>query len=175
MKDTLENPRIVDDVANRKLRSSLRIQPCVPIGVFKCFAKMAIAILPESELANFRWTMDWIREPDDRKHLSAVQGAGCFQYYLYDEFPHPWVALLRRKTSGTPLPYMMIMLGTASAVFHSWVPLSLMDGLFAGRPMVMPKMGSTIVNGDKVAQCQAIRMASADVVRGMTLEVEQTY
>lgn len=175
IKDTLQNARIIDDVDGKKLRGSLHVQPHIPLRVFKCFSKCALAVMPPDELQLFAKAIAWILDPDDKKLARFLRGAGCFKYYLHDELPSPFIALLRRTTRDTPLPYMMVMLGTESIILHSFVPFSPMDEIFFGQDMVMPKMGSLVLPGGRVTHCEAIPLASADVVRDTVLDVELRY
>ena len=67
------DPLFVDDPDSKKLSATLETQPYVPILVYKCLVKMALAIMPVEELEHFARTLKWLLEPDPSSNLNDVR------------------------------------------------------------------------------------------------------
>lgn len=61
------------DVFLKKDTSEMEIffdrEPYIPAAVYKCLVKMALSIMPETELDNFKDTIRWILSPDHSRHF----------------------------------------------------------------------------------------------------------
>lgn len=97
--------------------------PFVPIAVFKTFVRMAIALIPRSELANFRTVIDWIREKDHTIKIDNVCPGILYSRIPQNAPPDTVMAVLfRRHTNELNLPYMVFVLMFGNHVFQVFVP-----------------------------------------------------
>jgi hypothetical protein len=175
LKETGDHPIFTDDVERKKLGGQLTLQPYVPVRVLKCLAKMAIAIMPDEELPHFELTRKWLLEKDDKKGLNKIRGIGCYKYLLRVPYPHPWVALMRRRNDDTPLPYMMVLFGVSNLLLQAHVPMSPKDNVCAGRMITIPRVGSLVIPGIGEHRWASLSLPSAEIVRDMTLELVLSY
>jgi hypothetical protein len=170
VKDVAARPFTKEDLENRELHFAFDSQPFVPVRVLKCFAKMALALMPPEELKNFPKTMKWILERDDAVGMNHVRGAGCYVYLMPIIFPRPWVTLLHRVTTDTPLPYMLILLGNGSLTLQAHVPMTHMNDMFVGQKVTVPRFGPVLHPGEDESHCQAIPLDSAEWKRDGRLD-----
>jgi hypothetical protein len=170
------SPLFVDDPGKRTLTGALQTQPYIPILVYKCLVKMALAIMPEEELPNFSHTLAWLSERDPARGLHGVRAAACYHYDVFVERPSS-VFLLRRRTFDTPLPYMLFFLTMGRIVLQTYLPLTPMDNYFAGAgvPVSFPRMGAIVVPGKGESHFGAIRLGSAEAVRDNQVDVVLRY
>jgi hypothetical protein len=170
-----EVPIIEEDEAEQILRMSIPAQPYIPIRVLKCLSKMALAIMPEEELPNFTHTIHWILEPDDTKDLERFRGDGCYIYFYRGAFVRPHAVLLRRKTTDTPLPYMLFLLHTGFFGVGSHVSLTPCNDMFAGQRMNIPRVGTIIVPGRGESSSRHVRLDSVEKRKEHTMDFEFRY
>lgn len=168
------SPLFIDDPDNKTLSAALGSQPYIPILAYKCLVKMALAIMPTEELQNFTHTLTWLMERNPSCSSNRVRSAAC---YIYDYFlPYPSSAvLLRRRTSDTPLPYMLFVLNLGRVVVQTYLPLTPMDNCFAGMKVRFPRMGSIVVPGKGESHFGTFSLASSEVVKDNLVDVVLSY
>lgn len=89
----------------------------VPSLVFKCLTKIALTIMPETELVNFVETMEWVYS--DKKILNKLPPVLFHMYAGMKPFDFISCTLFRRKeTHKDSVPYMMFMLAYSNFVFQ---------------------------------------------------------
>jgi len=124
-----DDPFMVVDEVNKKVRFDLKRDAYTPVAVLKAFVKIGLTVLPAEELPNFTEAMAWIREPDHGKGL-------------VDEFPLVWafqpgpmpndlivLMLLRRRAGITGVPYAFMVLAYGNEVFQVFLPSPKQQGL----------------------------------------------
>jgi hypothetical protein len=124
-----DDPRYTVDEATRTITFRMLRQPYVPMGVFKCMVKMALAVMPASETASCAHLKTWILEP---KHT--------FESYPYSPLsvifqgvPGPLrneaitYSLVRRKAGRTDIPYMIFVLHFSNALLQITLPMHVED------------------------------------------------
>lgn len=115
---------------DRKVDLKLRRLPYYPIDVYKAFVKMALTILPEKEIPNFKDALEWIRCKDRSwvlmkpLHLRSVFVPG----------PRPFddiaLFLFIRKDNTDNVPYAIFVIAFGNEQFQLVVPCPAKD---AGR------------------------------------------
>jgi len=104
-------------------------QPYIPRSVYKCLVKMALSIMPEEEIINFKDTVSWlnIEKPEDDK--IKTDSFVCFHSFTPGGNPFPWitVVLLKRKRDDLILPYMSFFIAFSNYTFQIFIPFSIRD------------------------------------------------
>jgi hypothetical protein len=118
------DPIAVVNEATEEFTLTVPQDPYTPVAVLKAFTKMALSLLPEEELPNFRRAMSWIRNTDHQVGLVKTSSFPVLYTFVpgNDPFENSAV-LLRRKTDDLPLlPYAMFVLFYGNEVFQTIVP-----------------------------------------------------
>jgi len=135
------DPLVTWDPATRTVTVTTHTQPHVPLAVFKTLVKMALAIMPATELQLFHHAVAWIREPDHAEDSADfAQAARCYLTFL----PGPmqpevgWVRLLRRRSPDAELPYMLLVTQFRNAALQIMVPCCPLDNHWVGKLVQLP-------------------------------------
>jgi hypothetical protein len=135
------DPMVNWDPATRTITVTAPTQPHVPLAVYKTLTKMALAIMPLTELQHFQHAIAWIRDPDhDKNSAEFALSAKCYLCFL----PGPmrpelgWVRLLRRRSSDADLPYMLLVALFRNTAMQIMVPCCPLDNHWVGRQVLFP-------------------------------------
>ncbi len=115
-------------------------QPFVPMAVFKCFAKMALTVMPEADLPNYSHTINWVMNPDHTVDAQHFAWLSCYNTFL----PGPmqpgfgWSLLLRRKDDTALLPSMIYVVTTMNQSFQIMLPCTPKDDHLVGEKVTIP-------------------------------------
>lgn len=97
--------------------------PFIPVAVFKTFVRMAMALMPRTELVNFTAVINWIREKDHTITIDNVCSRILYSRIPKNAPPDTVMAVLfRRHTNELNLPYMVFVLMFGNHVFQVFVP-----------------------------------------------------
>ena len=94
----------------------------IPIAIYKCLTKMALTIMPNNELQNFRKTISWIK---CKKHSKIMEKKHLCRYIEFVGSPYvryPIGFLFRRKDSSKDGPYMIFLYFYAKIAIMIEVP-----------------------------------------------------
>lgn len=94
----------------------------IPIAIYKCLTKMALAIMPEAELLNFQKTLSWIRE---KEHKPIMEKKHMCRYIEIKNAPYvkyPMGYLFKRKSNSKDGPYMIFLYVYAKMAIMIEVP-----------------------------------------------------
>ncbi|MBD7970076.1 HNH endonuclease [Paenibacillus gallinarum] len=122
--DSIDSPSIFNNDENNEIILPGIRDPYIPVAVYKCFVKMALTLMPESEIQHFRKTIEWIMEPDHSKMkcpfglLTFVQFTPGFKVYPY---PCNWL-FLRKETAEPTTPYSIYAVCFSSLMFQITIP-----------------------------------------------------
>lgn len=99
-----------------------------PVAIYKCLVKMAIGLMPDSELSHFRETIEWICE--DNHNLTKFRFEELWFLFgsasTLENYSGISALVLRRKIiDDNKIPYMIFRLTYANFVFHVPIPLSI--------------------------------------------------
>lgn len=131
MRDSTDNIRTTIDLEKKTLRRTGTVPAYVPIAVFKCFVKMAISLMPENEVENFKDTIDWILNKKHSNFYTADKKL-LVRYRMIPGFnvtKYPACFLYRRKPQIWQGPYMLFSLTYGCFAYFIEVPTS-KDGAF---------------------------------------------
>ena len=93
----------------------------IPLAVLKAIYKMALTVMPESEVVDFRNIIDWVRNPN----LSAVAPFRLNSSILMTYsggLEHGYVVLFKRQTPDKSLPYMTFVLSFGDICYQAILP-----------------------------------------------------
>lgn len=115
------------DEAARMVRLRVKHQRYRPLSVYKALTKVALTLVPESELNAFEEAMQWIKAPIARGAL--MKPSICLRTFIPGPrpIPEPQVILFRRKP-GKDVPYSMLFIATGNTSFQIIVPCPGQDG-----------------------------------------------
>jgi len=127
------------DKDNKKLVIKTHKQPYVPMGVFKCLVKMAIAIMPEEEVTNFGETIQWILEEEHSDKSFKYSPMVALYTFMPGPSPHPGIKLFlfRRKNDKLDVPYMVFVLAFANYMYQINVPSISRDSNLYGKEITL--------------------------------------
>lgn len=118
------------DEANRTVKLTLDRPAYVPMGVFKCLVKMAIAIMPPEEEQKCAHLKKWILLPTHTFESYPYQPLRVLHQFAPGPLPNDRVAccLLRRKPdSADDCFYMQFILQLGNHVFQIALPMHVED------------------------------------------------
>ncbi|CAJ3178191.1 Uncharacterised protein [Burkholderia pseudomallei] len=118
------------DEATKSVKLTLERQPYVPMGVFKCLVKMAIAVMPPEEERRCVHLKKWTLLPDHTYESYPYKPLRIFYQFVPGPLPNDRVSywLLRRKPEGADdCPYMQFVLQLSNHVFQIALPMHLED------------------------------------------------
>ncbi|WP_286863705.1 MULTISPECIES: hypothetical protein [unclassified Herbaspirillum] len=102
----------------------------VPLQVYKCFVKMALAVLPEADLKNYQQCFDWVRfnKLPGKFNKSALKISETF---VPGENPIPniWIALFKRTGDKKKNPNLICAIAFRNFLFYFNVPFGAKDKL----------------------------------------------
>ncbi len=167
---------IAIDHENKKLTVKTIRQPHIRRSAYKCFVKMALSLMSESDLENMTETIDWILQRDDKiqnKSFVAlhtfVSGASGFRHITF--------ALLRRKPLIENVPQYSFFIAWGKFTYQIFLPFASGDKALLGKTMTLeyfPNVLDYSSADSKVAYTQ-IDMSSNDLIRNDVNTVTYTF
>jgi hypothetical protein len=103
------------------------------LAVFKSLVTSALLIMPETELAYFTDTLDWVNNPDHEYDGGLFAGTYCHVYHDPSPSDRSWISLARRTDDDAPFPYMVLFIAWDGLVLQISVPMSVRDEDLDGR------------------------------------------
>ncbi len=164
-----------DDVANCTLSIQLKRGPYRPAGVAQAFFKMALSVMPEAELPNFRELLDWMKPGTVQKMAAPTP---LLHTFTGGAWPRDLlrVAVLTRVADEMLLPYCFFILGYGNEMFQVAIPSSERDRQHFGRKMTIPTFPFC---GDPTAAMSGtvrkLELYSDEVVKDDKVEITLSY
>ena len=114
----------------------------IPVDVFKGLTRLALAVMPASDLDDHEETNDWIANQDHAFDFNVFRGLACVLHLSPTVFPASWSALARRECDDEAWPSMLYFLGLGRLIYEIAIPLAQrdddLDVPLAARPDVQP-------------------------------------
>lgn len=119
-----------DDKAKR-IEMRLERPPYIPMGVFKSFVKMALAVMPELEASKCQHLRDWILEKTHTFESFPFHPLMLYSQFIAGPVPNDKISfmLVRRKASVSGCPYLMFMVQYGNHVHQVALPMPKEDGM----------------------------------------------
>ncbi|KAB2911677.1 MAG: HNH endonuclease [Kofleriaceae bacterium] len=99
------------------IRHSVAPEKFVPRYAYKALTKMAYALLPDEELANYGQTRTWLLDVNDSEDFPVLEVALSFTL-LGNAPPLAVGTLLRRSDPLAPIPHILFLLSIGSLCFQ---------------------------------------------------------
>lgn len=124
------------DLDGKRIHLRAKRDPYVPMGVFKTFVKMALAILPIEEMADFEEARAWILLEEHTYESFPLKPLLALYSFTPGPMPYPGVhlRLWRRKADDLFVPYMIFAVAFGNNLFQIVVPSLKRDEAVLGRP-----------------------------------------
>lgn len=142
-----------------------------PIAFYKCLVKMALTVMPESEIVHFSNTIEWINEPDHNDSPFKINP--LLVYYAYapgiQPFGWPSCGLFKRRINHKEIvPYMFFVLNYGNFSFQMHIPVCSMDDQFRGTPMKVAEMPTYLElnNEAGILARKKLDLSSTTLVKG---------
>jgi hypothetical protein len=118
------------DTANSSVQIKQKMPSFIPVAVFKTLVKMALTIIPETELKYFSNTIEWLLEDEHRTSRFLIND--LWMYYgtfeSADRCDQLSVVLAKkRQLDNQQLPYMLFNLNYGNFDFQLPIPLCTID------------------------------------------------
>lgn len=126
MSDSTDNITTTIDIENKKIIRTGTVPSYTPIAVFKCLVKMAITLMPEKEIENFRETINWILNKKHSNYYDADKKLLVWYKMIpgFNVTKYPACLLYRRKTHISKVPYMLFSLTYGCFSYFLEIPTS---------------------------------------------------
>jgi hypothetical protein len=154
------------DQENKKLTVRTIRQPHIRRSAYKCFVKMALSLMSESDLGNMAETIDWILQRDDKIQTKSFVALQTFVSGAVG-FRHITFALLRRKPLIENVPQYSFFIAWGRFTYQVFLPFASGDKALLGKTMTLeyfPNVLDCSSVDSKVAYAQ-IDMSSNDLIR----------
>lgn len=133
LKLTVRNrdPRLKFDDKAKQIEMRLERPPYVPMGVFKSFVKMALAVMPEPEASKCQHLKNWILEKKHTFESFPFHPLMLYSQFIAGPVPNDKISfmLVRRKASVSGCPYLMFMVQYGNHVHQIALPMPREDGM----------------------------------------------
>lgn len=120
---------------DKTLSVSIPRQSYVPMGVFKCLVKMAMAIMPVGEEGKCGHLRNWLLEKQHTRESYVYTPLLVFRQLILGPVPNDAVSirLLRRKSEGPQdCPYMQFGLSFSNLILQIALPMHVEDSQLLG-------------------------------------------
>lgn len=106
IKESIDSKHFNINIEQKEVSYKGPVITVLPIAVYKCLTKMALTIMPENELEDFKSTIDWILK---KKHTHLFQNKKHICRYIEFEkkIDLPKGVLYKRKKGKKDGPYMI--------------------------------------------------------------------
>lgn len=134
-----EGEGLIPEVNEEKNTLTLKAnRSYVPLNVYKIFIKMALTIIPESELVNVGLTLKWLHGDVviDVNNLMLVE-----RRYMCMKNPFDFDSCMifkRKDTSTNAVPTYLFGLAYYNFFFQTYIPFCDTDKQFMGKNLTMP-------------------------------------
>lgn len=136
-----EDIPITHVIDENTIRLSSEKSKYTPIEVYKCFTKMALAILPDIDIDCHRFseTINWVRHNIEPLNYDN-QILQMYSTFISGNNPLPAIRIMlfRRKSSSDSLPYMFCVIAFKNMMFQYVVPFSKKDRCLNPSKIILP-------------------------------------
>jgi len=124
-----ENSDVVIDEDGKGFTLRVKLQPYTPMGVFKCFVKMALAVMPEAELKFCKHLIKWISEKQHSTESFPFSPLLIFTQFMPFHMPNDVIiySLQKRKEGITNVPFMQFTILIHNTHYQFFLPMPEQD------------------------------------------------
>ncbi|PFC27710.1 HNH endonuclease [Bacillus thuringiensis] len=143
-----------------------------PIAVYKCLVKVALTILPDTQIKYFSETIKWILERDHSKGNPNSDLLMFESLISPGFFESPYILLhLRKENSLTNLPYAICKIYFGYFMYQFYIPMCEEDKnkRLDFRPLIVE---SSVMRNNSL---NAVDLSSPELIKGEKVNLELTY
>ncbi|MFI5459114.1 MAG: DUF2934 domain-containing protein [Isosphaerales bacterium] len=144
-----------DDRAGHDAGQELAARNLYSLAVLKSLIASALLIMPQSELAYFVDTLEWVNNPNHRHDARLFAETVCHVYAASFLRDRSRTRLARRIDADLPLPYMIYFLSRGGIMLQVHLPLCLRDQDLDGRVVRMPERSLTQGEGPQFQESRS--------------------
>jgi transcriptional regulator, abrB family protein len=144
-----------------------------PVNVYKCLLKMALTVMPDSELPEITNAMDFLM---DRKYLKEQLLVGYRQYAGFPPFSTPVTMLFKRKDERVDenVPLYMFLLAYGNFAFQFQIPFCPADKFLVGKEISMPYI-PTIADTINPQRLTGLDFSSSEKITKEEYGIDMTF
>lgn len=144
-----------------------------PVNVYKCLLKMALTVMPDSELPEITNAMDFLM---DRKNIKGQLLVGYRQYGGISPFPTPVTMLFKRKDERVDenVPLYMFLLAYGNFAFQFQIPFCPADRFLFGKGISMPYI-PTMADTINPQRLTALDFSSSEKITKEEYGIDMTF
>jgi hypothetical protein len=164
-----------DDPVKKTLTFHIKRGPYRPAKVAQAFFKMALSVMSESELPNFRLLLDWMRPGAVQKMAAPTP---VMHTFAAGGFPNDIlrVALLTRLSDDIAAPYCYFILGYGNETFQISIPSTERDGQHYGSKMTIRVFPiSSDIRIMENCTTKSLTLYSDEVVKDEVVDITLSY
>jgi len=181
--DILNSGNVIEDDVDKSFTIKAERKPYTPIAVYKCFAKMALSIMPPDYLPYFKNTLDWIREENHSKYNQS--NCIMFEQFISTSRPSDQIdvmVFLKKQESHEKIMFCVFFISIGYYCYQIYLPyatpysiddeknlteVNLTYKLFPCKHVfLLPESNITI---------NQIDLSSSDQVKGQKIDITYTY
>ncbi|WP_439890042.1 HNH endonuclease [Ralstonia sp. 25C] len=150
----------------RTLTFELKRDPHTPIAVLKAFVKMALTIIPDEELPNFREALAWIKNPLHREEIPLL--APVLTTFTPGPQPIDTITvgvICRKAESVQAIPYAFLILVYGNDMFQVALPSPERDPVFESEAPVVIKPFPKSPSSNGPHQLYTIDLSNTEVIK----------
>jgi len=164
------------DQENKKLTIKTIRQPHIRRSAYKCFVKMALSVMEESDFANMTETIGWLLSREDNIQANFFIALHTF---ISGEsgFKNITFALFRRKAHVQNVPQYSFFIAWGKFTYQIFLPFAEGDKDLLGKTITMeyfPNVFDGVNDQSKVAYTK-IDMSSNEIIRGDTNTITYSF
>lgn len=137
----------------------------IPVDALKELHRMALSLLPPTELHHFGDTIEWVTNPDHAREARLLDDLGCHVYLTPAPVSAPFIALARRIEDDAPWPYLLVFLAISGAVFQTHLPLCTRDEDLEGAAPRGPELSMSVGAGSEHRASLCVYLPAARTAR----------
>ncbi len=110
------------DEKNKTLRLKYTLQPHIPAAAYKALVKMALSVMPENELENFKISKNWMQELDHTKNLMNPLNVLMTFIPGINPLKETYVFLFKKFTISQKYPDCLFILCFGNIMYQIMIP-----------------------------------------------------
>ena len=154
----------------RTLTFELKRDPHTPMAVLKAFVKMALTIIPDEEVPNFREALSWIKNPLHKEEMRLL--APVLNTFTPGPQPTDTITvgvICRKAEAALAIPYAFLILVYGNEMFQVALPSPERDPVWeSDEPVVIPPFPKA-PSSDGPHQLRTIDLSDTEIVKDATV------
>ncbi|BDP35058.1 TPA: hypothetical protein NJ548_004447 [Vibrio parahaemolyticus] len=113
------------DEENKIVTQIFEIESYIPSAVYKCLVKIALSVIPDSEVENFKDTIKWINTKDHS--IGYINPLHVYQAFIpgFKPINESFVDVLKKQDLVSTFPAYWLIIGFGNIVYQIIIPSSL--------------------------------------------------